>query len=72
MILERTFEETEGYDESIVLRGIGFESHCETICTIIGKAWSHTRRVGRSSEITSLPCGRCRIERLQIQEKMTG
>ena len=28
-ILEKTFEEIEGYDEMIVLRGIRFESHCE-------------------------------------------
>ena len=29
LILEKTFEEIEGYDEMIVLRGIRFESHCE-------------------------------------------
>src|SRR6185436_3807780 len=28
-ILKKTFEEIEGYDEMIVLRGIRFESHCE-------------------------------------------
>ena len=28
-ILQKTFEEIEGYDEMIVLRGIRFESHCE-------------------------------------------
>src|SRR5690349_2092741 len=28
-ILLKTFEEIEGYDEMIVLRGIRFESHCE-------------------------------------------
>ena len=28
-ILEKTFEEIEGYDEMIVLRDIRFESHCE-------------------------------------------
>jgi GTP cyclohydrolase I len=27
LILAKTFEEIEGYDELIVLRGIGFESH---------------------------------------------
>jgi GTP cyclohydrolase IA len=27
--LQKTFEEIEGYDEMIVLRGIRFESHCE-------------------------------------------
>ena len=29
LILQKTFEEAEGYDEMIVLRGIRFESHCE-------------------------------------------
>ena len=28
-ILERTFEEVEGYDEIVLLRNIRFESHCE-------------------------------------------
>jgi len=28
-ILERTFEEVEGYDEIVMLRNIKFESHCE-------------------------------------------
>ena len=28
-MLSTTFEETDGYDEMIVLRGIPFESHCE-------------------------------------------
>ena len=30
-ILEKTFEEIEGYDEMIVLRDIRFESHCARI-----------------------------------------
>src|SRR6266404_1787883 len=39
-ILEKTFEEIEGYDEMIVLRDIGFESHCEHhMAPIIGRAW---------------------------------
>ena len=39
-ILSTTFEETEGYDEMIVLRGIRFESHCEHhMAPIIGRAW---------------------------------
>lgn len=28
-ILERTFEEVEGYDDIVILRNIRFESHCE-------------------------------------------
>ena len=39
-ILKKTFEEIEGYDEMIVLRGIRFESHCEHhMAPIIGQAW---------------------------------
>src|SRR3954467_10002984 len=39
-ILEKTFEEIEGYDEMVVLRDIGFESHCEHhMAPIIGRAW---------------------------------
>lgn len=37
-ILERTFEETEGYDEMVVLRDIEFGSHCEHhMVQIIGR-----------------------------------
>ena len=37
--LERTFEETDGYDEMIVLRDIAFVSHCEHhILPVVGKA----------------------------------
>ena len=39
-ILQRTFEEMDGYDEMVVLRGIPFQSHCEHhIAPIIGRAW---------------------------------
>ena len=39
-ILKTTFEEIEGYDEMIVLRGIGFEGHCEHhLVPIVGRAW---------------------------------
>lgn len=39
-ILQKTFEEIEGYDEMIVLRGIRFESHCEHhLAPIVGQAW---------------------------------
>src|SRR3546814_13913381 len=38
-ILQRTFEETDGYDEMVVLRDIRFVSHCEHhMVPIIGKA----------------------------------
>ena len=38
-MLQRTFEETDGYDEIVVLRDIRLESHCEHhMVPIIGKA----------------------------------
>ena len=73
-ILEKTFEEIEGYDEMIVLRGIRFESHCEHhMAPIIGQAWVAYIPNGRVVGISKL----ARIvdvyaRRLQIQEKMTA
>ncbi len=73
-ILSTTFEETEGYDEMIILRGIRFESHCEHhIAPIIGRAWVAYIPNGRVVGISKL----ARIvevyaKRLQIQEKMTA
>ena len=38
-VLKRTFEETDGYDEIVLLRDIHFTSHCEHhLEPIIGKA----------------------------------
>ncbi len=38
-ILQRTFEETDGYDEIVLLRDIRLESHCEHhMVPILGKA----------------------------------
>src|SRR5712692_4070095 len=38
-LLQRTFKETDGYDEMVVLRDIRFESHCEHhMVPIIGRA----------------------------------
>ena len=38
-ILQRTFEETEGYDDMVILKKIDFESHCEHhMLPIIGNA----------------------------------
>ena len=73
-ILEKTFEEIEGYDEMIVLRGIPFASHCEHhMAPIIGKAWVAYIPTGRVVGISKL----ARVveifaKRLQIQEKMTA
>jgi GTP cyclohydrolase IA len=73
-ILQKTFEEIEGYDEMIVLRGIRFESHCEHhMAPIIGRAWVAYIPDGRVVGISKL----ARVvdayaKRLQIQEKMTA
>ncbi len=73
-ILEKTFEEIEGYDEMISLRGIRFESHCEHhMAPIIGQAWVAYIPNGRVVGISKL----ARVvdvyaRRLQIQEKMTA
>ena len=73
LILRRTFEETEGYDEMVVLRDIGFESYCEHhMVPIIGKAHvaylPHRRVVGISKLARVVEAF---AKRLQIQEKMT-
>ena len=69
-ILEKTFEEIEGYDEMIVLRGIRFESHCEHhLAPIIGQAWvgyiPNGRVVGISklARVVDLYARRCRFRR---------
>jgi GTP cyclohydrolase IA len=73
-ILQKTFEEIEGYDEMIALRGIPFESHCEHhMAPIIGQAWVAYIPNGRVVGISKL----ARVvdvfaKRLQIQEKMTA
>jgi GTP cyclohydrolase IA len=73
-ILQKTFEETAGYDEMIVLRKIRFESHCEHhLAPIVGHAWVAYIPNGRVVGISKL----ARVvdafaKRLQIQEKMTA
>lgn len=73
-ILQRTFEEVEGYDEMVVLRDIPFESHCEHhMVPIIGKAhvgYLPHRRVVGISKLARVVDAYAR--RLQIQEKMTA
>ncbi len=72
--LKRTFEETDGYDEMVVLRDIRFESHCEHhMAAIIGKAhiaYLPNRRVVGISKLARLI--EVYAKRLQIQEKMTS
>ena len=73
-LLSRTFEETDGYDELIVLRGIRFESHCEHhMVPIIGCAhvgYLPDRRVIGISKLARVVDAFAK--RLQIQEKMTA
>lgn len=73
-ILKKTFEEIEGYDEMIVLRGIRFESHCEHhMAPIIGHAWVGYVPSGRVVGISKLArVVEVYAKRLQIQEKMTA
>ena len=73
-ILQKTFEEIEGYDEMIVLRGIRFESHCEHhMAPIIGRAWVGYIPNGRVVGISKLArVVEAYAKRLQIQEKMTA
>jgi GTP cyclohydrolase IA len=74
LILQKTFEEIEGYDEMIVLRGIRFESHCEHhLAPIIGQAWVAYIPSGRVVGISKLArVVEAYARRLQIQEKMTA
>jgi GTP cyclohydrolase I len=73
-LLSRTFEETEGYDEMVLLRDIPFESHCEHhMVPILGTAHVAYLPENRVVGISKL----ARVveifaKRLQIQEKMTA
>ncbi len=73
-LLGRTFDETGGYDEMVVLRDIDFMSHCEHhIVPIIGKAhigYLPDKRVLGISKMARLVEAFAR--RLQIQEKLTA
>ena len=72
--LNRTFSETEGYDEIVVLRGIRVESHCEHhMVPIVGMAhvgYLPKNRVVGISKIARLVDAYAK--RLQIQEKLTA
>jgi GTP cyclohydrolase I len=73
-LLERTFEETDGYDEIVLLRDIRLESHCEHhMVPIIGRAHvaylPHRRVVGISKLARVVEAY---AKRLQIQEKLTA
>ena len=73
-ILRRTFEETNGYDEMVVLRDIDFRSHCEHhVAPIVGRAhigYLPDHRVVGISKLARVVDVYAR--RLQIQEKLTA
>lgn len=74
LLLQKTFEEIEGYDEMIVLRGIPFESHCEHhLAPIIGEAWVAYVPDGRVVGISKLArVVEAYAKRLQVQERLTA
>ena len=73
-ILQKTFEETDGYDEMVVLRAVPFLSHCEHhVAPIIGRAWVAyvpNERVVGISKLARVVDAFAR--RLQIQERLTA
>jgi GTP cyclohydrolase I len=73
-MLERTFEETDGYDEMVILKNIRIESHCEHhMVPIIGKA--HIAYLPRKRVVGISKLARvleAYSKRLQIQEKLTA
>ena len=73
-LLARSFEETDGYDEMVVLRDIRLVSHCEHhMVPIIGKAHIGYLPSGRVVGISKLArVMELYAKRLQIQEKLTA
>ena len=73
-ILARTFEETEGYDEMVVLKNVRLESHCEHhVVPILGTAhiaYMPDKRVVGISKLARVL--EIYAKRLQIQEKLTA
>ena len=72
--LKKTFEETAGYDEMVLLRNIPFQSHCEHhMAPISGHAWvgyvPRDRVVGISKLARVVEAY---ANRLQIQERLTA
>ena len=72
-ILAKTFEETDGYDEMVVLKSVSFNSHCEHhMAPIVGRVhigYLPDRRVVGISKLARIV--EVYARRLQIQEKMT-
>lgn len=72
-VLQKTFEEVEGYDEMVTIRDIDLESYCEHhMVPILGKAhvaYLPDRRVVGISKLARVV--EIYAKRLQIQEKLT-
>ena len=72
-LLQKTFEEVDGYDEIVLLRNIPFESYCEHhMLPVIGHvsiAYLPQKRVVGISKLARVVDAFSK--RLQIQEKMT-
>jgi GTP cyclohydrolase I len=73
-ILQKSFDEVEGYNEMIVLRGVRFTSHCEHhLAPIIGRAWvayipdGHVVGISKLARVVE-----AYAKRLQIQERLTS
>ena len=73
-VLRKSFDEIEGYDEMVVLRGIRFESLCEHhMAPIIGRAWVAYVPDGRVVGISKLArVVEIYARRLQLQERFTA
>ncbi len=73
-ILHKSFDEIDGYDDMVALRGIRFESHCEHhVAPIVGRAWVAYIPEGRVVGISKLArVVEAFAKRLQIQEKLTA
>ena len=73
-VLDKTFDELDGYDEIIMLRDIRIESHCEHhIAPFIGSAhvaYLPNKRVVGISKLARIT--RIYMKRMQIQEKLTA
>ena len=73
-MLERTFEEVEGYDDIVMLRDVAVQSHCEHhLVPILGKAhiaYLPDKRVVGISKLARVLDSYSR--RLQTQETMTS
>lgn len=72
-ILARTFDETEGYDEIVLLRDIRLESHCEHHMVPI-EGVAHVAYLPRSRVVGISKLARvvdAYAKRFQIQEKLT-